>query len=197
MPRLNYGTLLENIVVLECTRLCLGNMAGADSFAFASSFAMPPLTQCWCKPNEVWSSPVFTHNRLMQVSRTPSPRGSLQQMWSLCLANSPNLPLQAFQSSPGLCLYESGGPNGALLASMLALQRGHPIHLWINDDADRYRPVQWAQGGQESARDTLDTLGQAGEMLGINVFGSVCEVVDRFPNSISNLSDWLANGVGG
>ena|SRR5215210_1301073 len=194
MPRLNYGTLLENILVLECTRLCLDHLAGADSFAFASSFAMPPLTQCWCKPNE--SSPCFTHNHLMQVSRTLSPRGSLQQMWSLCLANSPNLPLQAFQTPPGLCLYEFGGPNGALLASMLAVQRRHPVHLWVNDDADRYRPVQKTQGGQEGARDTFDTLAQAGKLLGMKAFGSVCEVVDRFPNSISNLSNWLASGVG-
>ena len=52
MPRLNYGTLLENNVVLEATRLCLDQIGGEDRFAFASAFAMPPLTQCWCRPAE-------------------------------------------------------------------------------------------------------------------------------------------------
>lgn len=44
-PRLNYGTLLENIVVLETTRICLDRLPPDDSLAFASAFAMPPLTQ--------------------------------------------------------------------------------------------------------------------------------------------------------
>jgi len=44
MPRLNYGTLLENIVVLESTRLGLEHTAAEDALGFATSFAMPPIT---------------------------------------------------------------------------------------------------------------------------------------------------------
>jgi len=89
MPRLNYGTLLENIVVLEATRLSLDQIGGEDRLALASAFAMPPLTQCWCRP-----------------------------------AEEPNR--------------YTGGPNGALLAAMLAAQRRRAIRLWVNDDAGRY-----------------------------------------------------------
>ena len=40
MPRLNYGTLLENIVVLESTRMCLDRCSGNGPIGFATAFAL-------------------------------------------------------------------------------------------------------------------------------------------------------------
>ncbi len=57
MPRLNYGTLVENIVVLEATRICLEHLSADGRLDFATAFAMPPLTGCWCKPGEERNNP--------------------------------------------------------------------------------------------------------------------------------------------
>jgi len=59
-------------------------------------------------------------------------------MWSLCMKNSPKLPVRPFHQTDGRLLFDSGGPNGALLASLLAVQSGRTILLWINDNAERY-----------------------------------------------------------
>ena len=67
MPRLNYGTLLENIVVLESTRLGLEHTAAEDALGFATSFAMPPITQCWCKVSEDAGNPRFNHAFLLRL----------------------------------------------------------------------------------------------------------------------------------
>jgi hypothetical protein len=58
MPRLNAGTLLENIVVLEGARLAFDELEPEQGVAFATSFAMPPFTQCWSRPNEASTPPV-------------------------------------------------------------------------------------------------------------------------------------------
>ena len=138
MPRLNYGTLLENIVVLESTRLGLEHTAAEDALGFATSFAMPPITQCWCKVSEDAGNPRFNHAFLLRLGTRLGRPASLQAMWSLCMKNSPKLPVRPFHQTDGRLLFDSGGPNGALLASLLAVQSGRTILLWINDNAERY-----------------------------------------------------------
>jgi hypothetical protein len=92
MPRLNYGTLLENIVVVEANRLAFECLSEPEALGFATSFAMPPLTQCWCKLSEEASNSSFNGGRLQMLARQASPSGSLQAMWTLCVANGPGLP---------------------------------------------------------------------------------------------------------
>jgi hypothetical protein len=97
MPRLNYGTLLENIVVLESTRICLDRTSADEPLAFASAFAMPPMTQCWCKAAEEANSPRFNHTFLLQLAARENPPQTLQQFWSLCIKNVPSIPIRRFR----------------------------------------------------------------------------------------------------
>jgi hypothetical protein len=138
MPRLNYGTLLENIVVLESTRYLLETVPNDGDLAFATSFAMPPLTQCWCKGAEVVNNPYFNNAFLDRLAASGTRSSTLQSFWSLCFKNQPQLPVRPFYQADGCRLYESSGPNGALLAAMWALLNNRPIHLWVNDNYERY-----------------------------------------------------------
>ena len=74
MPRLNYGTLLENVVTLEVARLCFDLSAAGEAMAFATAFAMPPLTQCWTMSmTEQNNSPVFNaRNRTWSTTSAKS-----------------------------------------------------------------------------------------------------------------------------
>jgi hypothetical protein len=191
MPRLNYGTLLENIVILESTRFGLEHLASEDALGFATSFAMPPMTQCWCKHSEDAGNPRFNHAFLMRLATHSSPPATLQAMWSLCLKNLPRLPIRPFHQTEGRFLFDSGGPNGALLASLLAVQSGRKIHLWINDNAERYRGIQSPVPDGE-----VDELTAAGALLGVEHAGSAARVVGWFPDTISRLAAWLDEWTG-
>jgi hypothetical protein len=181
MPRLNYGTLLENIVVLEATRLCLDQIDSEERLAFASAFAMPPLTQCWCRPADERNSQLFTHQFLLLLSEQLHPPQTLQQMWSLCMRNSPHLPVQNYlKDEPNH--YGTGGPNGALLAAMLAAQRSRAMRLWVNDDAERY------------GAGLVKTHVQAGLLAGVQADGTTSDVGGAFPHTIPALRDWLCAG---
>ena len=58
MPRLNHGTLLENLVVLEVVRVLTRRPEA--TVEFACSFAMPPLTLYWHRtPHEPTNNPRF------------------------------------------------------------------------------------------------------------------------------------------
>lgn len=188
MPRLNAGTLLENIVVLEGARLAFDEAALEEGVAFATSFAMPPLTQCWSRPYEA-STPPFNHKVLAgQATQMSHPAQSLQELWALCTNNAPGIEFQRFQDfRPGKdqTIFSSPGPNGALLASMLAAQRGRVIHIWANDKGDRY--------GQGSAA-SPNAIRQSAMLTGRDAHGSATEIGGEFPGSIPHLSDWLATG---
>jgi hypothetical protein len=136
MPRLNYGTLLDNIIVLETTRLCFDRAEPDEATAFASAFAMPPLTECWSNSTgDRNNSPAFTHAFLVQLAAGQNAPQTLQELWSLCMNNAPGLPICRYREAPpGSIRHDAGGPNGALLAAMLAAQRGRTIHIWVNDD---------------------------------------------------------------
>ncbi len=127
MPRLNYGTLLENIVVVESTRLGLEHTGTEDALCFATSFAMPPMTQCWCKVSEEAGNPRFNHAFLLRLGTQTSRPASLQAMWSVCMKNLARLPIRPFHQTEGRIVFDSGGPNGALLVSMLAVQSSRKI----------------------------------------------------------------------
>lgn len=191
MPRLNYGTLLENIVVVELTHLGLERTATEDALGFATSFAMPPMTQCWCRVSEDAGNPRFNHPFLLRLGTRLSRPASLQAMWSLCMKNLPKLPVRRFHQTDGRLLFNSGGPNGALLASLLAVQLGRRILLWINDNAERYPRVP-AAGADAS----VDELRAAGALLGREPIGSATQVVGWFPDAISRLATWLDQGAG-
>jgi hypothetical protein len=191
MPRLNYGTLLENIVVVESIRLGLEHTATEDVLGFATSFAMPPMTQCWCKVSEDAGNPCFNHAFLLRLGTRFNRPASLQAMWSLCMKNLPKLPVRPFHQTDGRLLFDSGGPNGALLASLLAVQSGRRILLWINDNAERYPRVP-AAGADAS----VDELTAAGALLGTEPIGSATQIVGRFPAAISRLATWLEQGAG-
>lgn len=194
MPRLNYGTLLENIVVLESTRLCLEQLDQRDALGFAASFAMPALTQCWCKQSEESANPWFGHAFLEQLGASHHDGGSLQSMWALCLDNRPRLPIRRFHQVEGRLLYETGGPNGALLAALLANQSDRAIEIWANDNAERYPRIE--STGPADATDAWDELKAAGLLLGVDPLGSATHVVGQFPNTIAGLDAWLAQGEG-
>lgn len=189
MPRLNYGTLLENIVVLESTRLCLEHMVTEDALGFATSFAMPPMTQCWCNVSEDAVNPRFNHAFLLRLYTGISQPASLQAIWALCMKNLPKLPVRPFHQMDGRLVFDSGGPNGALLASLLAVQSRRKILLWVNDNAERYPPGLGADRG-------VDELRAAGALLGMAAVGSATQVVDCFPDAISRLATWLDEGAG-
>jgi hypothetical protein len=191
MPRLNYGTLLENIVVTESTRLGLEHTAAEDALGFSTSFAMPPMTQCWCKISEDAGNPRFNHAFLLRLGTRASPPASLQAMWSVCMKNLPRLPIRPFHQTEGRVAFDFGGPNGALLASMLAVQSSRKICLWINDNAERYPrlPTTDAGGG-------IDELKAAGALLGKEPVGSATQVVGWFPDSLSRSATWLNQGAG-
>jgi len=114
-------------------------------------------------------------------------------MWSLCLNNVPNLPVRPFYQSEGLSVYESAGPNGALLAAMLAAQNGREIHLWINDNAERYGrvPPRPSAEGQASG-----TLSDAAILLGVRATGTTTDVLGWFPDTLPRLGGWLGDGPG-
>jgi hypothetical protein len=88
-------------------------------------------------------------------------------------------------------LFDSGGPNGALLASLLAVQSGRRIVLWINDNVERY-----PRGPTAAAEGSVDELEVAGALLATDPIGSATQVVGWFPNSISRLATWLDQGAG-
>jgi hypothetical protein len=189
MPRLNYGTLLENIVVLESTRLCLEQLDPGDALGFATSFAMPALTQCWCKQSEETANPWFSHAFLEQLRGSHHEVGSLQSMWALCLDNRPRLPIRRFHQKEGRLLYKRGGPNGALLAALLANHSDRAIKIWANDDAERYPSSE--STGPGDATDECDELKAVGLLLEVEPLGSTIHVVGLFPDTIARLDSWL------
>ena len=151
---------------------------------------MPPLTQCWCKPKDETSSPGFNHTFLERLADQDTPPQSVQQFWSLCLRNKPNLQVRLFHEQSLNHFYPTAGPNGALLASMLASQRNRQVHLWINDNDERYSAIRQPPGVES------DTLTAAGLLLGSRMVGSAAEVTGLFPGTIPHLADWLARGSG-
>ncbi|HZI11232.1 MAG TPA: hypothetical protein VE153_12675 [Myxococcus sp.] len=191
MPRLNYGTLLENLVVTEVARACLRATDSSSSVVFASSFAMPPLTQCWAKRTDGRNSPgfgeVFVRGLRGQQRAVTT---SLRDMWGRCVINKPRLPVSRLRDTQlEYVAYEYEGPNGALLVAMLANAEGRELHQWINDDGGRYGEVPPTQ--PSSASEVPRTMEHAASLNEKPAIGSATYVPGRFPNTVSELQRWL------
>lgn len=194
MPRLNYGTLLENIVVFEATRACLCRLGDEDSLAFATAFAMPPLTQCWASSGDIRSSPAFCFSRLQNLAQSQPDTLTLQGLWSLCLTNRPSVPVCSYAvPAEGHTTYKRGGPNGPLLAAMLATLRGQTVHLWVNDNGGRYGDSQG--NGPTSQSELPKLLNHAGVLVGAQVYRPARHNEGTFPGTIDDLQRWLQQGT--
>jgi hypothetical protein len=138
MPRLNHGTLLENLVVLEVARVLTASTPG--TVEFASSFAMPPLTQCWHRTqSERVNNPRFNAEVLVKLLNSAfavEDPTSYAALLRDCIVNTPKLPVVSYALKDASQLCEFGGPNGALLAALLAKRYGRYIRIWCNDIAD-------------------------------------------------------------
>lgn len=188
MPRLNHGTLLENLVVLEVTRVLATK---ADTTCeFAAAFAMPPLTQWWHKSGpEAKNNPKrnrdIVTNLLAGNIVTGSPT-SYSALLRICLANAPRYPVVPYASDAHE-RFPLGGPNGALLAAMLRCYHGQPLRLWCNDlagvgryrDADHGAESQCVLTGQYAV-----ALTQHGQPSRDDFCGR------SFPDSVANFAAW-------
>jgi hypothetical protein len=126
-------------VVLEASRFSFSRLSDANGLAFATSFAMPPLAECWASPGDVQNSPTFTIERLQALAELNHDAQELEDLWSCCLNNQPGVPICAYRvSDPKHTTYGVGGPSGSFLVAMLAAKQGRSVHLWINDDGGRY-----------------------------------------------------------
>lgn len=190
MPRLNHGTLLENLVVLEVART-LGGAAG--TLEIACAFAMPPLTQLWHKtPHERGNNPRFNSDvvsELLAGQLRLGPALSYSALLTACLNNEPRLPvvLYADESQMGL---PSGGPNGALLVALLRQQAGRATRIWSNDLADRlarYRSPDH-DASSESPRTTEYARALRPPADGAPSADTFCDTA--FPDSIEAMAAW-------
>lgn len=191
MPRLNYGTLLENIVLFEATRLCFDNSDPSTETAFATSFAMPPLTQCWSKSQiEQSNNPVFSDNFLIQLAAGEHPAQSIQDAWGRCMNNRNHLPVCILRDyTPETIQLGYGGPNGALLIALLGSQRSRIIRFWINDDGGRYGETSPAVPSSQT--EVPLTCDHGAALVGTQPAGEVTHIMGMFPDTIDDLAHWL------
>lgn len=143
MPKLNEGTLLENIVLIETARLALASTPIEIPVDFANSFALPPL--------EVW-----TFGEKTDVCLNLDRLNRLFEFRFLLPNSYPDL-LRAC-----LCGRLDGGPNGALLVALLAGRERRAIRMWLNDLPRSDRP---GSEGQERYPGTISKLAELGAVL--------------------------------
>jgi hypothetical protein len=171
MPIQNVGTLLENIVLLEATRLLLRwTRSDGRSVEFANAFAMPPLS-AWIDAERYKDQAAFIGARLAQLLKLadvgdPSCYPALLRG---CMARDP-----------------ACGPNGALLVAALAGRVGQALRMWLNDLPD-------GEGHYTGAVSGLRALGETVCSLFPEVTApaavTVCEM--RYPSSLAHLATTL------
>ena len=193
MPRLNYGTLLENVVIVEVTRACLQRSAPGSALAFASSFSMPPLTQCWAGPSDSHSNPAFDQACARRLAERAPTMTSPADLWSRCVRNAPMLPVCRYREpAANDVVSELAGPNGALLAAMLAAHEHRILFQWINDDGARYGET--GDGSPSSCSEVARTAEYAAALMDRPVSGTSVHVNGKFPGSVGALEQWLGSG---
>ncbi|HJT78902.1 MAG TPA: hypothetical protein VJ739_17020 [Gemmataceae bacterium] len=193
MPRLNHGTLLENLVVLEVARVLTRRTEA--TVEFACSFAMPPLTQCWHRTQqEPVNNPRFNAGVMANLLNGTFAVGAPTSYSALlrdCLANAPSFPVVPYALTDATQLCEYGGPNGALLAALLTTRRGQSIRIWSNDLADhraRYRGTPVPDASTECPRTTEYAAGLSpgnSAMPGVDLFCG-----QEFPDSVPAMASW-------
>ena len=193
MPRLNHGTLLENLVVLEVTRVLTANAAA--TVEFACSFAMPPLTQYWHRSlHEPLNNPKFNVSVMANLLNGKFAVGSPTSYSALlygCIANAPNLPVVTYALNDAAQSCEFGGPNGALLAALLTRQQGQALRIWSNDLADdraRYRGVPAIDATSECPRTTEYSAALLPGIGPVPESNSFCG--QDFPDSVAAMTLW-------
>lgn len=182
MPRLNYGTLLENAVVLETVRLCLEE--AGDDLAFATSFAMPPFTECWSTSGDRQNSPRFDEPTLMRIAGCEQPPTTLRWFWRACITTRAGLSCSSYlKATDETNRFDFGGPNAALLAVMLANSMQRRLRLWVNDSGDRY--------GTDAANIANVALALAPNTNAASTAHPQIDTRTLFPDSIEELECWL------
>jgi hypothetical protein len=198
MPRLNHGTLLENLVVLEVARVLTRHPEA--TIEFACSFAMPPLTQCWHRTlQEPGNNPRFNAGVMANLLNGTFAVGTPTSYSALlrdCLANAPSLPVVPYALTGATQLCEYGGPNGALLAALLTMRQGQSIRIWSNDLVDnraRYRGTPRPDASTECPR----TTEYAAALLPVNgaTLGADWFCGQEFPDSVPAMASWCGRCV--
>src|SRR5690349_14478834 len=114
MPIQNVGTLLENMVITESVSVMLNQVPEGKQLGFATAFAMPTLSE-W-RPHA--QAVGLSDAALKEMSRSHDDTDFVTVM-SCCVS---------------YC--REKGPNGALLAAVLATIKGSGLRIWANDIPD-------------------------------------------------------------
>lgn len=114
MPIQNVGTLIENMVVTESVSVMLNQVPAGKQLGFVTAFAMPTLSEWRPHAQAVGLSAAA----LAAMSRSHYETDFISAM-SHCLSYCRNK-----------------GPNGALLAAVLATMKGTRLRIWANDIPD-------------------------------------------------------------
>jgi hypothetical protein len=139
MPIQNSGTLLENIVLVECSRTLLDKVGG-NSVEVVNSFAMPPLSDWIQHPN----NHAFNQNRLQRLAE------SLQD--TAGGDDYPHLLARCVRT------YPHQGPSGALLLALLLKMRRCQGRFWLNDRDDESRHYPETGKGLQNFIEAIDRI---------------------------------------
>jgi hypothetical protein len=192
MPRLNHGTLLENLVVLEVTRVLATRPD--TTCEFAAAFAMPPLTQWWQKGQYEHNSNTRLNAEVITKLRSGvlaiGPEASYSALLRACLTNTPDLPVVPYALTDAYHGLSIGGPNGALLAAMLRRHHGQAFRLWSNDISGlsaRYR-----EAARDASTECPLTSQHAHALINGGGDESFVEAFcdHTFPNSVEAFAAW-------
>lgn len=173
MPIQNVGTLLENIVLLEATRLLIRRTRGDERpVEFANAFAMPPIS-AWRDAERYDYQAAFTSARLARLCELDDlgDTASYAALLRDCMAGD-----------------VSCGPNGALLVAALAGRERRAMRMWLNDLPD-------GEGHYTGALSGLRALGEAVRKLFPEVTPephvTVCDT--PYSSSLDHLATTLRN----
>ena len=166
MPIRNMGTLLENVALLSAARVALEIAPRTAPIAFASAFAMPPVS-AW-KPHG--TDYHFTERMLADVQLD----GAFSESSS-------------YRAILGDVLRAHGGlgPSGALLVGMLAQRQAKPFRMWLNDSGSE----EFYPGTLDGLRDFARFFPGDKEHAPLKSEVAVCSA--PYPESLVNLSQWL------
>jgi hypothetical protein len=164
MPIQNIGTLIENIVVTEAASSVLDRSDGNGCVGFVSAFAMPTLSE-W-RPHAQATG--MSSNALDQISRGADGTDFLRTMSRI------------------LSFGRDRGPNGVLLAAVLAGLRGARLRVWANDITN---------GHYGNAIPSLMKVGELANQIvpGSQPVASVAVSDTPYPRSLDCLASTLEN----
>ena len=166
MPFQNTGTLLENLTLVEATRLAFEATSGPIDLA--NAFAMPPLT-AWRRAEKYAAhSPLFTIAQLNAAAAEPP-------------SDSPD----SYRALLHQCLRHDRtcGPNGALLVALLALRHKRTLRAWVEDVA----PSAAHYGPTVPQLEALGTYASTISGVGGSPFAQITATDTPYPDCIGEL----------